>query len=102
MRPTTKKERGGKWERQARAVIADVAARCKAEGHGLVATLAAIDAAYPFGQRKYWPYAAWLKARRAWLHGVQSPTPDEEKLRAWEAGEKIPGGAWEGFGDAPS
>lgn len=28
---------------------------------------AAIDAAYPFGERAYWPYKAWLKARRTYL-----------------------------------
>lgn len=24
----------------------------------------AIDKAYPFGQRRYWPYKAWLSARK--------------------------------------
>lgn len=28
---------------------------------------AAIDAAYPFGQRQYWRYKAWLKARKTYL-----------------------------------
>lgn len=27
----------------------------------------AVDAAYPFGVRQYWPYKAWLKARKAYL-----------------------------------
>jgi hypothetical protein len=27
----------------------------------------AVDAAYPFGERSYWPYKAWLKARRTYL-----------------------------------
>lgn len=27
----------------------------------------AVDAAYPFGERSYWPHKAWLKARRAYL-----------------------------------
>jgi len=26
-----------------------------------------IHAAYPFGQRRYWPYKAWLKAQREYL-----------------------------------
>ena len=36
---------------------------------------AAIDAAYPFGQRSYWPYKAWCKERRAYLgrYGYQKP-----------------------------
>ena len=29
-----------------------------------------VDAAYPFGQRAYWPYKAWLKARRELLVGA--------------------------------
>lgn len=28
---------------------------------------AAIDAAYPFGLREYFPYRAWLKARKEYL-----------------------------------
>jgi len=27
----------------------------------------ALKDGYPFGQRKYWPYKAWLKARRQYL-----------------------------------
>ena len=27
-----------------------------------------IDDAYPFGPREYWPYKAWLKARKAYLN----------------------------------
>ena len=27
----------------------------------------AIDAAYRFGQRAYWPYKMWLKARREYM-----------------------------------
>ncbi|MFC4158244.1 hypothetical protein [Chitinimonas lacunae] len=32
----------------------------------------AIDAAYPFGERCYWPYKAWLSARRKFftIHGL--------------------------------
>lgn len=38
---------------------------------------AAIDAAYPFGPRAYWPYKAWCKARRAYLerHGLKPLHP---------------------------
>ena len=28
---------------------------------------AALRAAYPFGERRYWPYRAWCKAQRAYL-----------------------------------
>jgi len=29
--------------------------------------MAAIDASYPFGERKNWPYKAWLAARKAYM-----------------------------------
>ena len=38
---------------------------------------ALIDAAYPFGERAYWPYKAWLKARKTYLakHDPSAPKP---------------------------
>lgn len=30
---------------------------------------AALFAAYPFGERAYWPYKAWCKAQRSYLAG---------------------------------
>ena len=36
-------------------------------GASLKDRLVAIDAAYPFGERKYWPYKMWLKARREYI-----------------------------------
>lgn len=47
---------------------------------------AAIDAAYPFGQRSHWPYKAWLAARRDVLSRLgwrrrMPPTPIEEAIR---------------------
>lgn len=36
-------------------------------GCTLQARIKAIDAAYPFSERKYWPYKAWLKERRRYL-----------------------------------
>ncbi len=35
----------------------------------------AIDAVYPFGERAYYPYKAWLKARRAYLAPYDPKTP---------------------------
>ncbi len=49
----------------ARAVIARVAA--EHPGLDTVELLKLIDASYPFGERKYWPYRMWLKARQAWI-----------------------------------
>lgn len=30
----------------------------------------AIDKAYPFGERRYWPYKAWLSARK-WFFAIK-------------------------------
>jgi hypothetical protein len=40
--------------------------------------LVLIDAAYPFGERKYWPYKQWLVERAAYLEAASSvPSRDE-------------------------
>ncbi len=56
------------WPDQAAAVIRRVLAETKdlppAE------RIAKVDAAYPFGERAYWPYKAWLRARREILVGA--------------------------------
>lgn len=54
------------WGDQARARIAKVHAELPADA-SLQDRMAAIDAAYPFGMRKYSPYKTWLKERRAYL-----------------------------------
>lgn len=52
------------WATRARRVIAVVRADAREAGLDAKRTLAAIDAAYPFGPRKHWPYKAWLAERR--------------------------------------
>jgi hypothetical protein len=42
---------------------------------------AAIKAAYPFGERAYWPYKAWCKAQREYLHRYDPRTPAPPLLR---------------------
>lgn len=54
------------WSDIARATIAKVAATLP-DDMPLQERKAAIDAAYPFGPRAYWPYKAWCKVRRAYL-----------------------------------
>jgi hypothetical protein len=54
------------WSDHARAVIQRVHATLP-ETATLKERKAAIDAAYPFGPRRYWPYKAWCKARRKYL-----------------------------------
>lgn len=45
----------------------------------------AIDDAYPFGEREYWPYRAWCKARRKYLNRydpkAKSPPSAREMLK---------------------
>ncbi len=64
------------WSDHARKVIALVHAGLP-EAATLAERKAAVDAAYPFGSRGYWPYKAWLKARRAYLvpYGYKPRTP---------------------------
>lgn len=45
----------------------------------------ALKNAYPFGERKYWPYKAWLKARCQYLSKYEPPkgVPDWA-LEGWK------------------
>ena len=52
------------WARHADAVIQRVIDDCAEKGAPLDETIKAIDAAYPFGERKRWPYKAWLAQRK--------------------------------------
>lgn len=54
------------WAESARATIAAVHFRL-ADDCPLAERIKAVDDAYPFGKRAYWPYKAWLKARKAYL-----------------------------------
>lgn len=54
------------WADQAWRAI-DTAHAALPEGVSFKERKAAIDAAYPFGLRKWHPYKTWLKARRAYL-----------------------------------
>lgn len=54
------------WSQKSREVIARVHARLP-ENATLKQRKAALRDAYPFGERNYWPYRAWRKARREYL-----------------------------------
>lgn len=56
----------GEWNDRAKVVI-DWVHQNLPEDTSLAARIAAVDAAYPFGQRTNFPYKAWLKDRRAYL-----------------------------------
>lgn len=51
------------WTRRAREVIASALADGRADGLTGGDLLARVDAAYPFGVRKHWPYQVWIKER---------------------------------------
>lgn len=52
------------WGEAAGAVIYETIRKAQQDGVDRCQWLKLIDAAYPFGQRAYFPYKAWLKARR--------------------------------------
>jgi hypothetical protein len=60
------------WASAARQTIQEVHMSLP-DGATLAERTAAVDAAYPFGQRAYSPYKTWLRARREYLcrHGYQ-------------------------------
>jgi hypothetical protein len=53
------------WGTDAWAAI-DAADKTVPEGASLKDRMKIIDAAYPFGERAFHPYKAWLKARKAY------------------------------------
>jgi hypothetical protein len=99
------------WATRANRVIRAARAEAAEQGLDPAATLALVDAAYPFGMRKYHPYQMWLKERRRLcgdLPGVRplQPPPamaakqaaleagkaiEAAKLAAWERGEAMEG-----------
>ena len=52
------------WHGRALVVIAERIETGRRLGMTVEQIRAAVDAAYPFGQREYHPYKQWLKARR--------------------------------------
>lgn len=55
------------WKDKARDVITAVMRGAFAEGVCREELLRRVDAAYPFGPRKHYPYRAWLEVRRSLL-----------------------------------
>lgn len=55
------------WRGIAERTIVAAYNRAKAEGKTGDEIVRAIDAAYPFGERKYHPYKQWLAVRRSFL-----------------------------------
>ena len=68
------------WSVQARAKIAEIH-RSLPEDASFTARVKALRNGYPFGERKYWPYKAWCKARREYLRKYDPKTPAPPLLR---------------------
>ena len=71
------------WIDEARKTIREVQ---DAHRHTVVTAeiiLAAIDRAYPFGQRENHPYKAWLKARGEWM-ALNMPTKSRNAMSPME------------------
>lgn len=77
------------WSRKSREVIAEVA-RDIPDDAPMKDRKRAIDAAYPFGERAYWPYKAWLKARKAYLSkfGPVGKVPAAPLFEGWSRDPK--------------
>jgi hypothetical protein len=52
------------WYVESLRVIAAALEDARARGLDDAATLAHVDAQYPYGLREHWPYKQWLRARR--------------------------------------
>lgn len=57
------------WRKTSAAIIANALAAT--QGQPLAKRIAAIDAAYPFGERRYHPYKMWLAERRVALDTIE-------------------------------
>ena len=69
------------WTERARAKIAEIHAMLPADA-SFSARKAALRNQYPFGERSYWPYRAWLKARREYLSKYDPKRPTARQLLA--------------------
>lgn len=77
----------GYWRGAARECIEHEIQQATADGIGcsLEDTIKRIDAAYPFGERRYYPYKAWLQERRIailLLRGIVNDPEEAEEVLA--------------------
>ena len=66
------------WRERARPIIARVLK--ETQGQDEMVVRRALRDAYPFGQRQYWPYKAWLDEIQR-QRGLKKPKPKEEDPR---------------------
>jgi hypothetical protein len=69
----------GVWHDRSISVIGDVH-NSLPENATLEERKKALRDAYPFQERKYFPYKAWCKAQKAYLAKFQPPKPFPEHL----------------------
>lgn len=55
------------WRRRATSAIAAALYEAHAAGMSPDEALVHVDAAYPFGKRRQYPYEVWLNERRRWV-----------------------------------
>ncbi len=85
------------WAQAARDRIAKIH-RELPEDASITARKKALRDGYPFGERSYWPYRAWCKARREYLAKFEKPKLTQRQLI--EAEMKRRGGGLElSFGE---
>lgn len=70
------------WIEQARQHIARIDAGLPKDA-SLSQRKAALRNQYPFGIRSYWPYRAWLRARREYLSRFITAKDSEAQRAAW-------------------
>jgi hypothetical protein len=78
------------WTKVSIAVIREALQQGRAEGLEGAEPLARVDAAYPFGERRHWPYQVWLRERRKLCRsllppGKAGPQHELDRLDALEA-----------------
>ena len=76
------------WRREARKVIQDLVVRY--EGLADEDLRKVISAAYPFGERRLWPYKCWLREVKEFFSGYEGDTVTEreEKEQLEAAGQE--------------
>ena len=67
---------GSRWRKRAREVIYGVVEEVGTDDLDLLEKK--IRAAYPFGERKYWPYKVWLSEVRYQMARIRRSQPIEE------------------------
>lgn len=69
------------WRTKARELVAEVLQQTKGDDDGAVRR--ALREAYPFGNRRYWPYKVWLdeihRQRQIGKHAPRQPEVDDRQ-----------------------